>query len=265
VNKENEKSDEASANLKNHVYLVSKLGHIFAYSWYPAVALPAFYANLNLSVCGSPLHVTVNGIEYAYSAYVAGQAVTQLRTNGTKAVTLVFYPQNPLYRIIQFLGGAPLALLPRSLFLQFDAQLGAASEGRLTFHEAKSLYDSICRQLTEVLPTPPALDGRLETILQLLDANPAYLQKRLAQSVGISSSRLSHLFTQEIGIDLRRYRLALKIGRGLSIYKAGMQLTAAAQAAGFSDSQHLSNAFKELFGGSPMFFLNNSNVVTRWT
>lgn len=69
-----------------------------------------------------------------------------------------------------------------------------------------------------------------------------------AQHVGLSPSRTSHLFVEEVGLTFRTYVLWLRLVRAVDAYLDGGSLTDAAYIAGFADSAHLSRTFKRMFG-----------------
>jgi len=69
-----------------------------------------------------------------------------------------------------------------------------------------------------------------------------------AETVGLSPSRASHLFVEETGLPFRTYVLWLRLMRAVDAHNDGLDLTGAAQAAGFADSAHLSRTFKRMFG-----------------
>ncbi|MGV7852710.1 helix-turn-helix domain-containing protein, partial [Mycobacterium kansasii] len=60
----------------------------------------------------------------------------------------------------------------------------------------------------------------------------------LAARVGSSAGRLTHLFTAQTGLPMRRYVLWLRLITALRAVAAGNDLTAAAHSAGFADSAH---------------------------
>lgn len=76
-----------------------------------------------------------------------------------------------------------------------------------------------------------------------------------ARQAHLSPSRLTHRFTREVGIPFRRYVLWVRLRRAVEEVTAGANLTAAAAAAGFSDSAHLSRVFRRNFGLSPSALL----------
>ena len=70
----------------------------------------------------------------------------------------------------------------------------------------------------------------------------------LARSVGLSSSRLQHLFTENVGVPFRRYRAWVRMRRAIAAVVAGANFTGAAHAAGFADQAHFANDFRRTFG-----------------
>src|SRR5262245_40503138 len=70
----------------------------------------------------------------------------------------------------------------------------------------------------------------------------------LARAVGLSPSRLMHVFTESVGIALRPYLSWLKVQRAACAILGGTSLTEAAHAAGFADAAHMSRTFKRRLG-----------------
>jgi AraC-like DNA-binding protein len=73
----------------------------------------------------------------------------------------------------------------------------------------------------------------------------------LAEAVGLSPSRLMHVFTESIGIPLRPYLSWLRLQRAAVAIVSGASLTEAAHAAGFADAAHMSRSFKSSLGVAP--------------
>jgi AraC-like DNA-binding protein len=74
----------------------------------------------------------------------------------------------------------------------------------------------------------------------------------LAEAVGLSSSRLMHVFTESIGIPIRPYLSWLRLQRAAAVIVSGSaSLTEAAHAAGFADAAHMSRSFKRALGVAP--------------
>ncbi len=107
--------------------------------------------------------------------------------------------------------------------------------------------------------SPVALDVRVAeakaTILQWaaqdIEAEGLSIE-RVASSVGLSSSRLSHLFAAQLGIPLKRYALFRRLLAAYALRakpeRAGGSLAAVAAGAGFSDQAHLSRTARRFLG-----------------
>lgn len=96
------------------------------------------------------------------------------------------------------------------------------------------------------------IEGAIEGKPQLVEA---------ARRVGISPSRLTHVFSREVGIPFRRFVLWTRIKHAVAAAQEGDDLTQAAVAAGFSDSAHLSRTFRAMFGLSPSLVLPLAELV----
>jgi AraC-like DNA-binding protein len=72
-----------------------------------------------------------------------------------------------------------------------------------------------------------------------------------ASAAGLSASRFQHLFTAEVGVPFRRYRLWQRLRAAIRAAAAGASLTDAAHAAGFADQAHFTRAFRRTFGAPP--------------
>ncbi|MEV0432107.1 AraC family transcriptional regulator [Nocardia sp. NPDC050413] len=82
----------------------------------------------------------------------------------------------------------------------------------------------------------------------------------LAARVGMSASRLAHVFTAEVGSGYAAWRRWTRLQRGFTVVREGGSLTEAAHAAGFADSAHLTRTCRELIGITPTEAL----IATGW-
>ncbi|MGW5569716.1 helix-turn-helix domain-containing protein [Nocardia thailandica] len=82
----------------------------------------------------------------------------------------------------------------------------------------------------------------------------------LAADIGISVSRLSHIFTAQVGLPYVAWRRWVRLQLGFAVVRGGGSLTAAAHAAGFADSAHLTRTCRDLIGISPTEAL----IATGW-
>ncbi|OFJ50920.1 AraC family transcriptional regulator [Mycolicibacterium grossiae] len=96
----------------------------------------------------------------------------------------------------------------------------------------------------------PAIEYALRLLPDLVAAGPVS-GTELAAQLGLSASRLTHLFTEQVGIPLRRYVLWSRLRAAITRVQAGDDLTGAAHGAGFADSAHLTRTTREMFGLAP--------------
>ncbi|MEV0342573.1 AraC family transcriptional regulator [Nocardia sp. NPDC050713] len=82
----------------------------------------------------------------------------------------------------------------------------------------------------------------------------------LAAAVAMSPSRLSHLFTEHVGLPYAAWRRWTRLQLAVGTVRAGGSLTEAAHAAGFTDSAHLTKTCRDLFGITPTEAL----IATGW-
>ncbi|MFR9773523.1 helix-turn-helix transcriptional regulator [Nocardia sp. SC052] len=95
----------------------------------------------------------------------------------------------------------------------------------------------------------PALRRALELLPDLLDG-PLRLAE-LAAAVGLSASRLGHLFRAELGLAFPPYVRWARLRQAMDHARRGGTLTEAAHAAGFADSAHLTRVCREMLGLTP--------------
>lgn len=83
----------------------------------------------------------------------------------------------------------------------------------------------------------------------------------VAEEVGLSASRLMHLFQSELGIPVTKVRTWERLRSVVLQCADGESLTMASLASGFSDSSHLSREFKKMFGLSASAILHPRTAV----
>ncbi len=81
--------------------------------------------------------------------------------------------------------------------------------------------------------------------------------KALAAEAGISVSRFSHLFKENVGIALNRYLALEKIKKSYIYLQKSGNITDAAMMAGFDSPSHLAATCKRMFGISLTDFLSS--------
>lgn len=105
--------------------------------------------------------------------------------------------------------------------------------------------------LTDLRPNQ-TIDSRIHPVLAHiksgLDEDNHVNRSILAELVGMSPSRFSHWFVEQLGIPVRSYKKWLKLRLAINTMLAGESAIDAALAGGFSDQAHMSRAFAHAFG-----------------
>ncbi len=110
-------------------------------------------------------------------------------------------------------------------------------------------------------PVHSPADARLRELMRQIGAEGPMGLHSAAAHVHLSPSRLRHLFREQIGITWSRYLLWERNKRAVRHALQGATLTAAAHAAGFSDSAHFTRSFVNLFGLTPSTILQSKGAV----
>jgi AraC-like DNA-binding protein len=113
------------------------------------------------------------------------------------------------------------------------------------------------------LMEPKPIDKRIRKAMEIMREDPAqsHSLESLADSVFLSATRFTHLFKDETGVPIRRYRQWLRFRQAIQQITSGETMTAAAMQAGFTDSAHFSRAFRSMFGLKPSVVFRKSNPV----
>ncbi|TVV42142.1 helix-turn-helix domain-containing protein [Thalassolituus sp. C2-1] len=101
-------------------------------------------------------------------------------------------------------------------------------------------------------------DRRVASCIQLMQQKDEYpwRQDELSARIGLSNSRLNHLFKQHTGISFRHFSLWSRLAIFMRDVHNTRNITHSALNSGFSDSAHLSNSYKKIFGIRPSAILS---------
>ncbi|MDO0977858.1 helix-turn-helix domain-containing protein [Mycolicibacterium frederiksbergense] len=139
----------------------------------------------------------------------------------------------------------------RAQFDRFDGDIGIRHAAESALLTPPTDDGEALRWLDVAAPSDVrVIDPRIELAAKQIRDDPAAAVSaaELAASAGVSESRFLHLFRQEIGSSLRRYRMWCRLMRAGAELAAGQNLTIAAAEAGFASPSHLADRFKMTFG-----------------
>ncbi|MCH8542043.1 MAG: AraC family transcriptional regulator [Alcanivorax sp.] len=183
------------------------------------------------------------------AALVAPDTVQALDPAGTRMLVMQLDPDSPAWRrlVMALKGGVSADLsLPPAVVAALDSAGDSAG-----------MAAALDRLLDATATEPASLDPRVARICaHLRDTLPERLDAgALAESAGISVSRLTHLFREQTGVPLRRFLLHLKITRAVARWQPGMTLSTLAAEAGFYDQPHLIRTAREMFDALPSIYI----------
>lgn len=126
-----------------------------------------------------------------------------------------------------------------------NAELDPAGASRLF----ADVMERVAFTATPRRPLDPRVAAAVRALRSAQGTYPASCDQ--ARTLGVSASRLRHLFAEQIGMSFRRYTLWLRLNAAIDEVLHGASITTAAHAAGFADSAHLSRTFRRMFGIVP--------------
>jgi AraC-like DNA-binding protein len=188
------------------------------------------------------------------SALIPPGCLHEIRVGGAIMAILFIEPESPDYLAIQnaMLDGEWQCLYQLKHEPEVLVALGDAWERQ---PDAAAIHDLLDR----LIPPPDPeerqqpLDGRIQRVIRLMkeDLTHSYSMTELAEYVNLSPTRLVHLFKEEVGVPIRRFRQWHRMRVVAALIAKGDSLTDAALGAGFADSSHFSRAFRNMFGITP--------------
>lgn len=219
-------------------------------------------ASLLLALTDADFEIDVGGqTQRVRAVAVRPFAAKRLHACGVPFACIDASTEHPLYRAFAFLPEPGYKVLPHEAFAPAMPALDAFRRGEMSSRTSRLLYRRIFELARGLLPPPPSIDPRVERVIALLDADHTLGVAELASAVCVSRDRLSHLFTQEMGLPLRKYCQSLKIRAAARLLGSGLNFTQIAAAAGFTDSAHFSKIWAHAYGASPAYFYTSGAVT----
>jgi AraC-like DNA-binding protein len=200
------------------------------------------------------LHLPDGRIETCWSALVDGGQDHVFDACGESVATVYLEPDSPEARSLRF-------HFARNGGVVLDPVKRLSSLGDV--ERALNAFD-----LSVLLPWKLArgepLDRRITSVLRRLrEAGGIGLDRaRAARIAGLSASRFNHLFSEQMGVSFRSYRVWSQVRNAVgALALLPSNLTDAALDGGFVDSSHFSRAFRKSFGNTPTSILKGLQTV----
>ncbi|SMO35873.1 AraC-type DNA-binding protein [Chryseobacterium rhizoplanae] len=161
-----------------------------------------------------------------------------------------------------YLSGKKITILPETIIDELLIGIKPLLEENTS---ADSIFNIILQFLQKLSDTDgnKRMDERIVRVLEVLKQpghEPLKIES-LSALAYLSPSRLIHLFTEQVGIPVRKYILWTRLLTALQYIIDGCNITDAALEAGFSDTPHFNRTFKRMFGQAPTLLLQNSRII----
>lgn len=249
--------------MKDHLYILER-GHLFTTPCMAARLSLRFYVTVALSANGSAIEIdSGSDLRHAPAMVFRPSHPRVVRTRDAQLVAALVNPLHPAFPRFRAIAGTGIATLDAKAFASLADELARAYRGELDIGGAIALHEKIVACAAAAMPAIAPIDERVQRAAERARADPMLSTKSLAQELGLSPSRLSHLFTGQMGLPLRAYQLWAKVHRTATLLASGMSLSHITQDAGFADQAHMRRVFHDLFGAPPSHFLRNPDVVMR--
>lgn len=180
------------------------------------------------------LEVEVNGERLsAPGLVIAGQVPHRIETRDSELYVVLMEPSRSIRR---FLANQSKRLLDQ----------GVIGDLVRPGNDPASVFSSI----RGLFGDEPSVDPRVQQVIHHLTTQDGWEQRLpdLAAVAGLSPSRLTHLFREELGFSLKHYRLWVRTLFAIGSLQRPSDLTTVALSCGFSDLSHLSRTFRSFFG-----------------
>jgi AraC-like DNA-binding protein len=221
-----------------------------AHRHFTASILVSLTAELRVYIDGAVEPRIVEGILVAPNTEQHMEAQTQ------RSLILQVDPETRHYARIahHFAHGRRVSELDRDTIARVRRRVEAI-EARGEFDPTMA-WEAVMEELSSPDAVPREIDPRIREVLRILKQSSLEppTAGELAKRVSLSEGRLIHLFTEQMGLPIRRYTLWLRLRDAFLSLASGLSITDAAHRAGFSDSAHMSRTFRGMFGIPPSFF-----------
>lgn len=203
----------------------------------------------------------LRGIE---AALIAPKVLRQRITAIDSDLAILDIPMDcPAYRgMAGRLGSQPQLGYPRAQFQTLFPLLQKAADGLLGGSDFHRLQADAAQIIAGGAAQMDTLDRRVAKAMQMIDALPLdqVRLELLAQQLGLSKSRLRHLFIAETGSTVSHYARWVAVWRAVHLRSPSRTWTDIAHESGFHDLAHLDHAFMEVFGLTPSTVFDPAHV-----
>lgn len=224
-----------------------------------------YSVTLLVSINGKPfwLHDAKGAAQKVQAVLIAPNVERSIEVTDSGYLSLNLDPDSLDYHALKHqLGEQPWLLIDYALFAAAIPRVHQMMAAQLSPAEAFVLSTDLVAAVTSYRPANLMIDLRVLHVARLLRSQLPLTPPvdALAASVGLSPSRLQHLFTEQMSIPMKSFVLWARMRRGLLLLQSSVPLTEVAHGLGFSDQAHFSRTFQGFFGVTPSSISRSSSV-----
>ena len=186
-------------------------------------------------------------------ALMPSRAVHSIDVSGCAMSAVLFVePETPEGKALATRLQDRMELLDPALVAPAAQRLESAWRIEKSYDAVKAVGMQLLQQLSGAAPRAPS-DPRVLAAIEFirLHVDEPVALAQVAQQARLSPERFRHLFVEQTGMPLRTYVLWRRLLHVWTLLMQGEALAAAAHAAGFADSAHLSRTARTMFGLPP--------------
>lgn len=225
----------------------------------------AFPALLQIGL-GAQFAVTVDHQPRSYHDIVCMAPNVRHSTDSENQpyLAVLIDPDHELYGYVHAaLQGKQMCSLPANCLQPLRNELIQLRYEALNIEQAKQLLWCILQLISPQVTHLP-LDDRIlkacEYIKQQVPQNIPTVAE-VSDQVGLSESRLMHLFSAQLGGSMRQYILWLKVRQAIQLWIQGYSLIDLAFEAGFSDQAHYTRTLRRMVDFAPSILKANTVFI----
>lgn len=205
-----------------------------------------------------------SGKERGYQAALVGRKIPRsLDARRAPLLSLNFDPQSYEYHCLAaMLGRRSVRSVIIEPGLVGQQWIRSAGRGELDHASLFRLTTALPKALSGYRPIRMPMDMRVIHIAQKIKKELPLTSslEELGAEVGLSAHRLTHVFSDKLGISIKSYTLWARMRRAVELIARGEPLSEIAYDVGFSDAAHLARTLKNFFGLTPSFLAKGMNV-----
>lgn len=212
-----------------------------------------------------PLTVTTEGRVWKARALLIGPNVArELNAEQAGFYSLTLDPAHAANRHLrdQVLAGREVLDLTPQFSRATIARVRSAIAGNINGAESLEGSEWLLAHFFPQTTAAPPIDDRVVQVAAWLRQHvpPRARMTQLAALCQLSAGRLTHLFTQQLGVSIRSYLRWAKMCRAIELLGSRRTVTEVAATIGFSDAAHFTRVLRSYYSAAPSFVLDRERV-----